>query len=615
MAPTGWVALDVDQYNGDDDKLRALEATLGALPPSVVQRSGSGQGLHLVFRHPGGQLTGKLGGITIRSRAYIVVAPSSHVSGRRYEWIKAPGSVPVADLPAAWIAAMRPTNEGVDAWQESTPHWHESLATELRKKLRALGQRGTGGAATMKAIKLVHHDFGRSVDDGSEFLKEWNDGCGNPHDTRGLNRQIKRVANKFDAKDRDYPRGWRASALTDIYSEPITDNAQPGASATDDAHPGTFAAEVTATVLEVKAALAGRDRSGEVTPLFEPAAGLFDRDYPATTWLVEGLLTTGGVGVIGGEPKVSKTWTALELAVAVATGTKAFGAYGTGVPRRAHYFFAEDMARQVRNRLRALAASRGMSPTQVCERLQVQPRGRFLDITRDDDIALIVASVRKHGGTDLLVLDPLRDIHGGEEDKSDSMRDVMRRLRLLGELLDCTVVVNHHAVKSNPTNASRRKGQKLRGSGAIHGAVDAGLYLDNLVTDGCSVFAVTATSEVKGARSAGFFHLTLTITDDLAGEAVKAAWKVSRDTGKAADEVSLESPIVAALADALFQAPDQRRTVRDLRKKLGGGRGEVDSAIKWMLGQDLAALVRKGRKHCGYRLTPRGVAFAERGES
>ena len=37
-------------------------------------------------------------------------------------------------------------------------------------------------------------------------------------------------------------------------------------------------------------------------------------------WLVEGLWAREGVGVVAGHPKLGKTWLALELALAIASG-------------------------------------------------------------------------------------------------------------------------------------------------------------------------------------------------------------------------------------------------------------------------------------------------------
>lgn len=97
---------------------------------------------------------------------------------------------------------------------------------------------------------------------------------------------------------------------------------------------------------------------------------------------------------------------------------------------RVAYFFAEDAERQVYNRIRSSrrAASTSRRSTTDCSTARA---GR-------------VSSARRIGKLDMLVLDPLRDIHGGEADKSDSMRNVMLRARTIGTLLGATVVLVHH---------------------------------------------------------------------------------------------------------------------------------------------------------------------------
>jgi RecA-family ATPase len=207
------------------------------------------------------------------------------------------------------------------------------------------------------------------------------------------------------------------------------------------------------------------------------------------------------------------------------------------------YFYAEDLDRQVRNRLRALASGRGVDPVSATSNLFLQPRGKFLDVTKDADMAWLIASCRRLGTLDLLVLDPLRDISSAAEDKSDEMGPLMRRLRLIGELLGCTVAIVHHAGKASENTAKRRPGQRLRGSGAIHGSTDSGIYLD------------TVDSEIKGARSAGRFVLELKVEDDEQGEAVRATWAVTRD-----------APVSATQAKAKTEVADDKvfDFVRDL---------------------------------------------------
>ena len=333
--------------------------------------------------------------------------------------------------------------------------------------------------------------------------------------------------------------------------------------------PGSDAWFFTKALADVKAALSLGTADG-IQLMFEPAINLFTCDYPATSWLVRGLIVEGGVTVVGGIPKEAfKTWFLIETAVAVATGTPMFGEFETGPPKTVVYFFAEDLKRSVRNRIRASAAGRGMSFADATRNLHVQPRGRFLDVLRDEDMALVVASCRKIGKVDLLILEPLRDLHSGEEDSSDSMREVMRRIRLLGELLGCTPAVAHHSGKGGADTKGRGGGQRLRGSGSIHGSIDNGIYLDGASGDGESVFRNRVESQVKGAKSAGFFDLGLTIEDDTQGEAIRATWRFER-VGKGQpgsksrpsdDEIELVLKLVRTLA--IRGEQHSRRGLRD----------------------------------------------------
>ncbi len=293
--------------------------------------------------------------------------------------------------------------------------------------------------------------------------------------------------------------------------------------------PGTFQHDIDAALNEITAKLNATERSA-AEPLFRTdAVDLLARQFDGARWLVTGLVTRLGITMIGAEPKAAKTWLGTEIAVAIATGTKVCGEFFTE-PGTVAYFYCEDIDVQVRNRVRALLA--GADRRLARGRLHLQPRGAFVDLLEDKHLAWLIASCRRLGSIDLLVLDPLRDIHSGEEDKSDSMRNVMRRLRVMSDLLGCTVAVVHHAPKSTKDNAKRRPGQNLRGSGAIHGSVDSGLYLEDSDGDGTNVFTNAVVSQVKGARSAGRFRIGLSVIDDDHGEAVKATWSVNREPAK-----------------------------------------------------------------------------------
>lgn len=99
LQPSGerLVCIDVD---GDRSLLDPLEARLGKLPPTLT--ASTGKGLHLVYRLRHDARTPKnmvklAPGVDVRSEGgQIVVAPSRHFSGRRYQWIdaRAPEELP-----------------------------------------------------------------------------------------------------------------------------------------------------------------------------------------------------------------------------------------------------------------------------------------------------------------------------------------------------------------------------------------------------------------------------------------------------------------------------------------------------------------------------------------
>ena len=68
-------------------------------------------------------------------------------------------------------------------------------------------------------------------------------------------------------------------------------------------------------------------------------------------WLVEGLWTQQGVGLLCGSPKSCKTWLALELALSVASKTPVLGKYEVNDPGAVLLFAAEDAPAMVRDRL------------------------------------------------------------------------------------------------------------------------------------------------------------------------------------------------------------------------------------------------------------------------
>jgi hypothetical protein len=87
LAPSHLVAVDIDPRNDGMTSIEQLEDQHGAVFSDLLQFTGGG-GEHRIFTIPDNiALPGKLAkGIDLKQNGYIVVEPSSHISGKTYEW-------------------------------------------------------------------------------------------------------------------------------------------------------------------------------------------------------------------------------------------------------------------------------------------------------------------------------------------------------------------------------------------------------------------------------------------------------------------------------------------------------------------------------------------------
>jgi len=147
-ARSGLLVLDIDLPHGPASLAR-IEATLGPLPVTCEQRTGSG-GRQLLFAHPAepvGNRARLLPGIDVRGDGgYIVVPPSQHATGEPYRWT---GRTPVAPAPD-WLVALL-TREPV----AHTPAGAVARRPILQEPSSALAHYGAA-ALDREAAQLAH---------------------------------------------------------------------------------------------------------------------------------------------------------------------------------------------------------------------------------------------------------------------------------------------------------------------------------------------------------------------------------------------------------------------------------------------------------------------------
>jgi hypothetical protein len=187
-------------------------------------------------------------------------------------------------------------------------------------------------------------------------------------------------------------------------------------------------------------------------------------------WLVEDLWGDEAVGIVGGEPKCCKSFLALDLAVAVASGAPCVRRFPVVRTGRVLLFAAEDALHIVRQRLAGIARAAGRALADLDIQVITAPSLR-LDVERDRDaLAETVAKLRPR----LLILDPFVRLHRIDENMSGEVAPLLAYLRELQRRHHLAVVLVHHARKGG---GKMRAGQALRGSSEFHAWGDSNLYL------------------------------------------------------------------------------------------------------------------------------------------
>jgi len=225
----------------------------------------------------------------------------------------------------------------------------------------------------------------------------------------------------------------------------------------------------------------------------------------AQRWLIDQLWGAAAVGVIGGAPKCSKTWLALDMSVSVATGTACLDRYEVPEPGPVLIYLAEDSLTMVRERVEGIARHRGLVLDSIPIHVITAP---MLRLDREPHRTGLLETARRIRPR-LLLLDPLVRLHGIDENHASEVAQFLAYFRSLQRELDLAVVLVHHTKKNAHGGAAAGLG--LRGSGDIHAFGDSNLYLRR--TGGSSSGRFMLSSEHRAAAAAGSVYLELVTGD------------------------------------------------------------------------------------------------------
>jgi len=274
--------------------------------------------------------------------------------------------------------------------------------------------------------------------------------------------------------------------------------------------------------------------SSPATLLPVTRASDLDPRSPERRWLIDGLWGDQAVGIVGGEPKTCKSFLALDIAVAVASGAPCLRRFPVARTGRVLLFAAEDALGVVRCRLDGICAAAGVDLAALDLDVITAPT---LRIDTPDDQARLADTIAALRPT-LLILDPFVRLHRIDENVCSEVAPLLAYLRDLQRRFALAILVVHHARKG----AGRvRAGQALRGSSEFHAWIDSAIYLRRTDDE------LTLTVEHRAEPSHGPIPVQL-----VANGAALALTTEAASSSAPADPEPAATPaqrIVAALAD------------------------------------------------------------------
>jgi hypothetical protein len=429
----GLLVVDVDVKNGGNDALALLDMTTDGLPATRTTVTPSG-GRHLFYRLPEGhpgvpnsvQQLGK--GLDIRSTNGYVVAPGSTTDAGTYAWAS------LDDIQAApeWLVQRCGTYAGRERAEklnimdvpDAPDDVVERAAAWLRTAERSV--KGSGGDQTAYRVAAGLRDRGLSYWQACELMRSeaWDFGC-----------------------------GWREGRLEE---KPIrsayryAQNKEAGSLA--------VSADDFPTVTQVVPDTPAAPTKGRLTTLSE-----FASVNGIAPYLVKGILSTRSYCVMFGPPGEGKTFTALDLAYHVAAGKEWMG---RRVRRGTVLYLAFEGAGGLRRRAQALMQHYADKDVPLYfdsthynlrEQEGRQQLGQALAELPEKPV-LIVIDTFAHA------------LCGGDENSAQDVGAFNTAVEMLVRNTSACVMVLHHPPKN---------GNGPRGSGALHGAVDTELEVNN----------------------------------------------------------------------------------------------------------------------------------------
>lgn len=523
------VVLDVES-----DCPYSIEDLLRRYPTQMYSRTGSG-GYHLFYQYPT-NVTRVANRVGIFERAdlradggFIVLPPTIHPSGNRYEWLKrgAPGAFPMALLDLR--SQPKVQNDG----------W-------ITEALRGVSEGGRNDACA----RLAGYFFKKGINSDivESLLMEWNERNDPPMPVHEVRTTIKSI-------ERSHANVGTQFTSLEFEDDSITQKEEEAKQ------------ESTFDVMRMTDYVKGYGGGG-------------------VSWLVEDWLPDKSITFLVSPPESYKTWLLLDLAVSVSAGVPFLGRYQVNSTGPTLIIQQEDSHSGLTDRLALIVEQKlGMTanidgdvwqvPSMPDLPIYVHPsrKLRFDNKKVIEEMEKQIEALRPK----VIMIDPLYSTTGSADNYMADLANQMMVLKTWRDKYGCSFLIAHHSKKNLDPDSTAR--EDSWGSQFLNAFLEAGWQVRRNPRLGQNEVVVRRHSKVMGNQS------PIALTFDICTQYPMKYIVTAREYESPAS--GSRQPAQASLLDIMGNSA---MTQSDLCEKTGKNRSTISRQMKQL---EAAGLVEK----------------------
>lgn len=518
-----------------------IEDILKKYPTQLISRSGSG-GYHLFYQYPTNvpKVANRVrifDGADLRADGgFIVLPPTIHSSGRRYEWMSegVPGRFPVALLDLR----SQPKVQS-DGW--------------ITEALRGVSEGGRNDACA----RLAGYFFkkGMTYDIVESLLLDWNERNDPPMPTKEVRTTIKSIE--------------RSHATSDFQPTSV---------------------QFVDDRVEDEKQESQKQSSFDVMKMVDYVKGY---GGGGVSWLVDEWLPDKSITFLVSPPESYKTWILLDLAVSVASGTPFLGRYQINSPgptmiiqqEDSHEGLTDRLALIVEQKLNAMPKLEGDTwqvPAMPDLPIYVHPSRqlRFDNKKVMEELEQQIATIRPK----VVMIDPLYSTTASTDNYMADLANQMMALKTFRDKYGCSFLIAHHSKKNLDPDSTAR--EDSWGSQFLNAFLEAGWQVRRNPKLAQNEIVVRRHSKVMGNQS------PISLTFDISTKYPMKYQVTARQYESLAPALDNRQPAQANLLDLLQQGPMSQS---DICSRTGKNRSTISRQIRQLEAASMVERMPDGR--------------------